>query len=151
MSAQAAETLRALLSSRSGRIRFEAARAILLWSWGAPKQSVTLGGGFGDLSAELARALAEARQRRAGLEAAQVTQACAQLAQGVVEGSAEPASALKVEATRGEETSATRPDVVPALPAGVLAAGLKGGDPRLVKPRVSVPGAASDPEDGAGS
>jgi hypothetical protein len=68
MSGQAAETLRALLSSRSGRIRLEAAKAILLWSWGAPKQSVTVAGGFGDLARELTAALQEARVRRAALE-----------------------------------------------------------------------------------
>ena len=69
MSGQAAETLRALLSSRSARIRLEACRTILGYAWGLPKQTLELAGGVGNLAAELTKALAEARVRRAALEA----------------------------------------------------------------------------------
>lgn len=68
MSGRAADTLLALLSSRSGRVRLEAARTILGYTWGLPKATIELSGSYGDLSRELAAALAEARLRRAALE-----------------------------------------------------------------------------------
>lgn len=69
MSGQAAGVLRALLSARSTRIRLEACRTILGYSWGLPKQTLELAGGIGDLSRELALALVEVRARRASLDA----------------------------------------------------------------------------------
>jgi hypothetical protein len=92
MAAQAADVLRALLSSRSGRIRLEAARAILSWSWGLPKQSITLAGGIDDLAKALTAALQEARARRAALEAVRPVASLCTSAQGVPEAPAEPAS-----------------------------------------------------------
>jgi len=74
MSGEAAEELRALLKARSPKIRFEVAKAILLWSWGAPKQSLTIAG-VGDLAKEVSLALAAVRERRAALDAVVPAQA----------------------------------------------------------------------------
>lgn len=67
---RAADRLAALVDSRSHRIAFEASRLILAYAWGAPRQTLELTGDFADLSRELTAALAEARVRRASLDAA---------------------------------------------------------------------------------
>jgi hypothetical protein len=63
------DVLERLLTSPSWRARHEAAKTTLAYALGLPRQTVTLAGGFADLSRELAAALAEARVRRAALDA----------------------------------------------------------------------------------
>lgn len=62
-----------LLTSSSWRARHEAAKVILSYSIGMPVQSIAVRGGLSDLAGELSRALQEARQRRAQLDAAPMT------------------------------------------------------------------------------
>jgi hypothetical protein len=59
------DVLEGLLTSPSWRARHEAVKTTLGYALGLPRQTVTLAGGFADLSRELAAALAEARVRRA--------------------------------------------------------------------------------------
>jgi hypothetical protein len=92
MAGRAADTLFALLSARSGRIRLEAAKAILGWSWGLPRATLELAGGLSDFAAELGAALAAARLRRAELEAVRPVASLAQLPPGVLDAPAEPTS-----------------------------------------------------------
>ena len=67
LAGRAANRLAALVDSRSPRIAFEASRLVLAYAWGAPRQTLELSGGFGDLARELSAALAEARERRLAL------------------------------------------------------------------------------------
>jgi|ERR1017187_2662127 hypothetical protein len=69
MAGHAADRLLALVDSRSHRVSLEASKLVLAYAWGAPRQTLELAGGFADLSKELSEALAEARARRAALEA----------------------------------------------------------------------------------
>ena len=68
MAGRAADRLAALIDSRSHRVALEASRLVLAYAWGAPRQTLELAGGFGDLSRELTLALQEARARRAALD-----------------------------------------------------------------------------------
>jgi hypothetical protein len=70
MSGECVEEARALLKSRSPRVRFEVVKLFLGYAWGLPKATLELAGGFANLSQELSAALAEARVRRAALDAA---------------------------------------------------------------------------------
>lgn len=92
MSGRAAERLAALVDSRSHRIAFEASRLVLAYAWGLPKATLELAGGFGDLAKELSLALAEARLRRAGLDAGRPVARLEQLPQGALDAPGEPAS-----------------------------------------------------------
>jgi hypothetical protein len=67
LAGRAANRLAALVDSRSPRIAFEASRLVLAYAWGAPRQTLELSGGFGDLARELTAALVEARERRLAL------------------------------------------------------------------------------------
>jgi len=67
------DVLERLLSSPSWRARHEAAKVVLAYAIGLPRQTLVIAGGFGDLSRELAAALAEARVRRAALDASHET------------------------------------------------------------------------------
>jgi hypothetical protein len=58
----------ALLECRSARARLEAAKVVLAYALGLPRQTVTIAGGIGDLAGELAAALQEVRARRAALD-----------------------------------------------------------------------------------
>jgi hypothetical protein len=64
-------TLEKLFRSKSERIQFEAVRWLGERLLGRPRMSVEMTGGLDSLSSELARALAETRARRAGLDADQ--------------------------------------------------------------------------------
>lgn len=69
LASRARDTIEKLLDSRSPRVRFEAARLILSYAWGTPRQTLELVGGAGELARELTAALQEARARRAALAA----------------------------------------------------------------------------------
>lgn len=63
------DVVAALLTCSSWRARHEAAKTVLSYSLGMPRQMLTIEGGAGDLARELATALAAARVRRAALDA----------------------------------------------------------------------------------
>lgn len=65
LSGRAVECLAALVDSKSPRIAFEASRLVLAYAWGAPRQTLDVTGGVGDLASEIGAALAEVRARRA--------------------------------------------------------------------------------------
>lgn len=92
MSGRAFDRLADLVNSRSHRVSLEASKLILAYAWGLPKQTLELAGGFGNLAAELSAALAEARARRAALDAGQGAQGCVQLPPALPTAPAEPAS-----------------------------------------------------------
>ena len=65
MAGRASARIEALVDSPSPRIALEAARLVLSYAWGAPRQTLELTGNFGDLAKELRAALADVRERRA--------------------------------------------------------------------------------------
>lgn len=69
LEARAWDVLESLLAARSGRVKLEAAKTILGYACGLPRQTLELTGGFGDLAGELARALQAVRERRLALPA----------------------------------------------------------------------------------
>lgn len=94
LSARAVERLTALLTSRSQRVSLEACKVVLSYAWGLPRATLELTGGFGDLSKELSLALAEARARRAALDASQPVAGLLDAAEGIPAASGAEASAL---------------------------------------------------------
>lgn len=99
---RAADRLAALVDSRSPRIAFEASRLVLAYAWGAPRQTLELQGGFGDLSRELAAALIEARARRAALERVVPSTAIVAAPSAITEALAAPAPELEAEVVKAE-------------------------------------------------
>ena len=69
LESQAWDAVEGLFRSSSWRAREAAAKIVLSYGLGLPKQTLELAGGVGTLAAELTKALAEARVRRAALEA----------------------------------------------------------------------------------
>jgi len=72
LEAKAWRVVETLLTSGSWRARHEAAKTVLAYSIGLPRQTLEITGGIGDLASELAAALAEVRSRRAALPAVRV-------------------------------------------------------------------------------
>jgi hypothetical protein len=66
LSGKAVDVVEKLLEGRSPRVRLEAARTILAYAWGLPKQSIDItGGAFSEVASALADALKAAREARA--------------------------------------------------------------------------------------
>jgi hypothetical protein len=63
------DVVAALLTCSSWRARHEAAKTVLSYSLGMPRQMLTIEGGLSDFAAELGAALAEMRLRRSALDA----------------------------------------------------------------------------------
>ena len=112
LEARAWSVIRDLLQARAWRSRFEAARLVIAYVHGTPRQSLEITGGIGDLASELAAALAEVRSRRAALPAVRV----------------EVASGERAVNEKGENRpeigdsrhSTERMSALPALPAEVV-------------------------------
>jgi hypothetical protein len=66
LAGKAVDVVERLLGSGSPRVRLEAARTVLAYAWGLPKQQIDItGGAFGEVVSELAAALRAAREARA--------------------------------------------------------------------------------------
>lgn len=115
MAARAADRLAALVDSRSHRIAFEASRLVLAYAWGAPRQTLELVGDIGDLSRELAAALAEARARRASLDASLSVAPLSAAPPALPALPAAEAPALEAEVLTSENVSYPKSEPTPLL------------------------------------
>lgn len=97
------DVLEGLLSSSSWRARHEAVKTTLGYALGLPRQTLELSGGFGDLSRELAAALAEARARRATIEAAVPVASLGAAPLALPEPPAADVPALEADVVKGDE------------------------------------------------
>ena len=113
MAGRASARIEALVDSPSPRIALEAARLVLSYAWGAPRQTLELTGNFGDLAKELRAALADVRERRA-LEAAKPVVE-AQVVTDASPGATEKPQLLEVGAV-ASPGEVVAPDAVPTNP-----------------------------------
>lgn len=105
LTGRAVDRLSALIDSRSPRVSLEAVKTILGYAWGLPKATLEVSGGFGNLAAELAAALQEARARRAALDVSMPVAGLLDAPDGIQDVSVE--SDVDVEVVKDEKDEET--------------------------------------------